>query len=392
MSPILLYTARILLGLAIFGTFTAAISLALALIGAVRFKTQKVPQISYLPPVSLLKPVHNSEKGLRENLTSYFNLDYPSFELIFCARSLTDPAILCAQEVAKDFPSVPVRFIASGEPLWANPKTFSMSLLVEAATHDVILISDSDVRVDRGYLQQVVQPLADPKVGLVTCIFRGKSAGGFPSTLIALNQTVEFSSGVLTANLLEGMTFGLGPTLLTRKSNVEQIGGLAKMGNLLADDFWLGNKIFHTGYSVALSNAIVDHMISCKNLASGIRHQISWAKNTRRTRPAGHLGTGLTFATPFGLIGLFAALTLGHPVLGVSLLLAACVNRWTQALLIGYFTVKDPAALKFFWLYPVCDLLGFCSWLASYGGATISYRGERYRIERDGTIIRISAK
>jgi len=171
MSPTLLLIGRVAFAVGCFGILTSGVSFLLALIGGLRFRSKPNDQGSYAPPVSILKPLHGKEMGLEENLESLFTLNHPEFELIFCARSLTDPGILCAQEVARRFPSIPARFFASGEPLWQNPKTFSMSLLVEAAKHEVILFSDSDVRVSPTYLHDILQPLADPHVGLVTCTF-----------------------------------------------------------------------------------------------------------------------------------------------------------------------------------------------------------------------------
>jgi ceramide glucosyltransferase len=391
MSPILPLIGRVAFALGFFGIVTSGVSFLLAIIGGLRFRSRRNDQGSYTPPVSILKPLHGKDSGLEENLETFFTLNYPEFELIFCARSLSDPGILCAREVAARFPSIPTRFLASGEPLWQNPKTFSMSLLVEAAQHEVILFSDSDVRVSPTYLHDILQPLADPNVGLVTCTFRGKP-GAATSVPTALTQTIEFSSGVLTANLIEDIKFGLGPTLLTRKALIDQIGGFKDMGDLLADDFWLGNRIAEKGYKVILSTAIVDHCINYGSFIGGLHHQISWAKNTRCSRPAGHLGTGLTYAMPFGLLAFLSGLAIGRPTLGFWLLFAALANRWLQALLIGFVIMRDKLSLTFFWLYPFCDLLGFYSWAASYFGREIIYRGERYRINPGGVLVRLGPR
>ncbi|WP_158943017.1 glycosyltransferase [Granulicella sp. S190] len=391
MSATLLLIGRAALIVGFLGTLTAGVSFLLAVIGGRYLLTHRNTSGSYAPPVSILKPLHGKEMGLEENLESFFTQNYPDFELIFCARSLSDPGMVCAQEIARRFPSISTRFIASGEPLWQNPKIFSMSLLLEAAKHEIILFSDSDVRVSPTYLHDILQPLADPAVGLVTCTFRGKPSAN-TSLLTALTQTVEFSSGVLTANLLEDIKFGLGPTLLTRKTAVEQIGGFKNMEDLLADDFWLGNRIAEKGYKVILSTAIVDHCINYGTILAGLHHQIDWMKNTRCSRPAGHLGTGLTYAMPFGILGCLAAFAIGRPTVGLWLLFAALVNRWLQALLIGFVVMRDRLSLVYFWLYPLCDLLGFYSWAASYFGREIIYRGERYRINPGGVLVRLEPR
>jgi ceramide glucosyltransferase len=391
LSPILSMIGKVLLLVGILGCLASTVSFLLAVIGGLLFRSRPNNHGNYVPPVSILKPLHGKEMGLKENLESFFSLNHPEFELIFCARSLSDPGMVCAQEVASRFPWIPARFLASGEPPWPNPKTFSMSLMVEAANHEIILFSDSDVRVGPSYLHDILQPMADTAVGLVTCTFRGKPEGS-SSLLTALTQTVEFSSGVLTANLLEDIKFGLGPTLLTRKALIDQIGGLKDMGDLLADDFWLGNRIAEKGYKVVLSTAIVDHCINYGSAVAGLRHQISWMKNTRCSRPAGHLGTGLTYAMPFGLLAFFAALAVGRPTLGICLLSATLINRWLQSLIIGFFVMRDRLSLSFFWLYPICDLLGFYSWAASYLGREITYRGERYRLSTGGVLVRVGPR
>jgi ceramide glucosyltransferase len=380
--------ARIAFALALFGTATSGISFLLALLGGVKFRKGTDGPTPYLPPVSILKPVHGMENQQRENLRSFFTQNYAEYEILFCARSLQDPAILCAQELAAEYPHIPVRFLASGFPVWTNPKVFSMNILATEAKHETIVFCDSDIRVDPNYVRQIVQPLADPKVGLVTCAFRGMPGANLASLLIALNQTVEFSSGVVTANFLEDIRFALGSTLLTTKSVLAKIGGLATIQDVYADDFSLGNAISDQGYRVVLSHYVVNHFIFYKTVAAGLHHQITWMKSTRRSRPAGHFGVCLTYCTPFGLLGLLTGLVTGHAAAGLTLLLIACLNRWLGALLIGYGVMRDRTSLRFFWLYPLIDLLGFYCWFISNFGDTFTYRGEPYRFRRDGRIVR----
>jgi len=384
------WLAKTLFGIAFFGTVTSGVSLLLALLGGLKFRAKTGRQSSFTPPISVLKPVHGAEKGQSQNLRSFFELDYPEFELIFCARTLSDPAILCAQELANEFPHIPTRFIASGEPLWTNPKVFSMSLLTEQAQNEIVCFCDSDIRVKPDYLRQIVQPLADPEVGLVTCAFRGKPAGNIPSLLTALIQTVEFSGGVLTANFLEDIKFALGSTLLTRKTVLNRIGGFEPMQDVYADDFSLGNRTANCGYKVILSTFVVDHFIYYRTLTAGMHHQIVWMKSTRRSRPAGHLGIVLTYAMPFGVLGLLAGFLTGHVELGCWIFLIACINRWIHAIGIGYGAMRDSIALKFFWLFPLCDLLDFYCWFVSNFGNIINYRGRKYRFIQDGRIAFVS--
>ena len=159
------------------------------------------------PPVSIIKPVCGLEPMLAENLASFFQQDYPTFELIFGARTPGDPAVAVVNDLRRRYPEVKARCVYSGDPIWPNPRVYSEHKMIEAAEHDIVVIGDSDVRVPRDYLRNIVAPLRDPRVGLVTCIYRGKPSGGAWSRLEAAGFSVELTSGVLVADLLEGMKF-----------------------------------------------------------------------------------------------------------------------------------------------------------------------------------------
>ena len=175
--------------------------------------------------------------------------------------------------------------------------------MTEVAAHNILVTSDSDVEVAPNYLRGVVPPLLDPYVGMLTCLYRGKNAGGFWSALDAIGMSVEMSAGVVTANLLEGMKFGLGPTIVVRKDALEKIGGYRVLGDYFSNDFAIGNFIEKAGYRVVLSNHVIDHVVPPMTFRRMWERQVRWAKGTRYSRPKGHVGTGLTFAMPYGILG-----------------------------------------------------------------------------------------
>lgn len=379
--------AKFFLALGFFGILTSTAYLGLVCMASFRFRRRSKVTEVFTPPVSLLKPLHGAEPGLREYLEGFFQLDYPDYEILFCARSKLDPGLKIARELSAKYPQVPVRFRTTGEPPWPNAKCYSLREMQAVAGHDILVITDSDVRVRPEYLREVVEPFRDEKTGLVTCLYRGVAAhGGFWARLEGLGMSVEMTSGVLVAEMLEGMRFALGPSMAVRKSCVDQIGGFEKLGHYLAEDFVLGNLVARNGHVVVLSNHVIDHCIVNTKLSKSLTHQWNWMKSTRFSRPRGHVGTGLTFGLPFGLIVLVAALFLGKPWLGVAALACTFIGRVVQSVLIGACVVRDREAIRLAWLYPLRDLMGFLLWLGSYTSRRVGWRGDLFELTRQGII------
>lgn len=375
------------------GILTSTTYLALVLVAALRFRRRPKAPSTFTPPVSLLKPLHGAEPGLREYLEGFFQLDYPDYEILFCARHESDPGLLIAKELSQKYPQVPVRLLTSGEPPWPNAKSYSLWKMKAIARHDILVIADSDVRVDPGYLRAVVEPFRDENTGLVTCIYRGVAAqGGFWARLEALGMSVEMTSGVLVAEMLEGMRFALGPSMAVRKRCVDQIGGFEKLGNYLADDFVLGNLVAQEGHTVVLSGYVIDHCIVNKKFTRSLAHQWNWMKSTRFSRPKGHLGTGLTFAVPFGLLVLAVAILLGRPWLGLAAFGWTFLTRVAHSVLVGGFVVNDREAIRLAFLYPLRDLLGSLLWMASYVSRRVGWRGELFELTSRGVVRPIPAE
>lgn len=374
------------LGVALVGGLSSAVFLGLALLGVLRFRTDvrkqfsSIPEEPHLPPVSVLKPVHGLEAQLRENIESFFRQDYPNYEILFAADEADDAALEVVREVSARYPHIRTRVLVTGTP-WPNPVVYSFHCLAEAAAHDILVTTDSDVEVAPRYLREIVPPLLDPKVGLVTCVYRGKNAAGFFSGLTAIGMSVEMTAGVLVANLLEGMKFGLGPTTVVRKDVLASIGGYAALKDYIAYDFAIGNLIAKAGYRVVLSGHIIDHVVNQKSFRRMWQNQLRWAQTTRYSRPKGHFGSGLIFSMPYGLLGFFAAGLLGHWGLGALLLGVSVANRLLEAWLVGWMVVRDPQIRRAPWLYPLRDLLGFMVWFASYLNLRYVWRDSRFELK-----------
>src|ERR1043166_3281839 len=311
--------AYFFLGLSLLGTLTSTIFLLLTIAGVVRFRSEAKElsgnriDDSEFPSVSVLKPVHGMEAQLRENIESFFSQDYPSYEILFAADEEDDPALSLVRELSARYPNIPCRILVTGKPPWPNPPAYCFYRMAEVSTREILVTRDSCVEVAPNYLREVVTPVLDKNVGMVTCLYRGKNAAGFWAGLTAIGMWVEMRAGVLVANLLEGMKFGLGPTIAVKRDALNKIGGYQATGDYFANDFVIGNLIAKAGYRVVLSEHVIDHVVSQKNFHKMWENQLRWAISTRYSRPKGHFGTGLIFAIPYGLIGLAAGLSFGMP-------------------------------------------------------------------------------
>jgi ceramide glucosyltransferase len=258
--------------------------------------------------------------------------------------------------------------------------------MIQASSSSFLVISDSDIVVAPDFLRHVVPPLLKPKTGLVTCLYHGIPAEDFWSTLEALGMSVELPSGVLVANMLEGMRFALGAVMAVRRDALEKIGGIGATADYYSDDFVLGNEVWKAGYHVELAQPGVGHVLMPRSWKDTIGDQLRWMKSTRYSRPLGHVGTGLTYAMPFGILGLISGIALGLPTIGYGLFFLAIANRIAQCIVVGGGVLGDRAAWKFWWLYPLRDLLGFFTWAASFTSRQFQWRGENYRFGRGGRI------
>jgi ceramide glucosyltransferase len=385
---------RSLICLAIGGLVSCTGFLVLITVAAIRFRRRvSMPATGKsLPPVTLLKPLCGLEPNLEKNLASFFNQDYPNFEIVFGTRNDADPALAIVKTLQAQFPNVPVKFVLSGDPQHANAKVCSLEKIYEHSSYDYLVISDSDVHVTPSYIREIVRPLLDESVGLVSCIYRGVPTGGLWSRLEALGMSIEMTSGVIVAEMLAGMTFALGPTMAIRREVLDAVGGMQTLEDYCADDYVLGHEVHRSGRTVFLSEHVIDHVVMNRSFKSSMLHQLRWMKSTRFSRPAGHFSSVLTFAMPFGILGALAAYLGDMPVLAGSLFGWALLNRIIMALVAGYGVVGDRRALRYCWLYPLRDLLGFGIWCGSYLGDTVDWRGEKFRVVRGGKMLSIGSK
>ena len=386
-----------LLLVASFGTIASTVFLGMVLVAARRFRRniakrrRDASALDKHPGVTMLKPIHGLEPRMEENLEGYFRLDYPNYEIVFGCRGPEDPALEVVARLRNRYPKVNVRIIFSGPPTWPNAKVYSLDKMIATSTNDYFVITDSDITIQSDFLDIVVPYLLQPEVGLVTCLYRGIPAGDFWSRLEALGMSVELPSGVVVAEMLEGMRFALGAVMAVKRSALEKIEGIRTTADYYSDDFVLGNRVADAGLNVVLENPGVGHVLTAQTFARTFKTQLRWMQSTRYSRPKGHFGTGLTFAMPYGILGAIAAAALHLYPAAISLLAWGYLNRVVQCYAVGWKLIGDPRAISGALLYPIRDLLGFAVWTASYlGGDTFQWRGELYRFTPGGRIVAAS--
>lgn len=381
----------VLLGLGVFGIVTSSVFAAMTFAATRQYLVardrRRVGSANFTPPVSILKPLHGSPAYLEECLEGYFQLDYPEYELLFCARRRDDAGLAVASRLAARYPHIPVTILHSGEPPWMNARCYSMSLMAATARHGLLVVTDADVPVPPQYLREMAAPFEDPKVGATTCVYRGHPIdGGFGEQLEGLGMSVEMTSGVLVAQMLEGIRFTLGPSTAVRKASLDRIGGFDRLASYAADDYMLGYLLAEAGETVLLSDHVIDHLILRCGFWKSLEHQLGWMRSTRFSRPKGHLGTVLTFAVPYGVLACAGAAMLHRPLLGLALLAFTVLVKIGQSIAVGGLVVCSPGAVRLSFLYPLRDLIGFFLWMGSYTGNRLRWHGRIFELETGGTM------
>jgi ceramide glucosyltransferase len=337
-------------------------------------------------PVSILKPLKGTDPKMYESLRSHCLQDVPEYELIFGVSDPADPAIGLIERLQVEFPHAAVRFMICTRNLGANIKVSNLAQMLLEAKYEHILVNDSDICVPPDYLRRVTAPLADPQVGLVTCLYRGVPSRTLGSRLESLGISTDFSAGVLAAGSLEcGIRFGLGSTLTFRRSDLKAIGGFEAVVDYLADDYEIGRRIAAEGLTVRLSDVVVETHLPAYTLRQFVDHQLRWGRTVRDSRPWGYLGLVLTFGVPWALLSLL----LSHGVLAAWALLVAVTGlRVAVAMLVGWSVLRDRQVLPLLPLLPLRDILALLVWIASLTGHTVVWRGDAFKLKH-GKLTRI---
>ncbi len=343
----------------------------------------------HLPPISILKPVKGVDPGIWENFCSHCDQDYPRFQLIFGVSDPADPAIAVIRKLQAKYPQLAIELVVCDRILGTNIKVSNLAQMLPAASHDLLLVNDSDIRVPADYLRRVIAPFAEANVGLVTCLYRGIAAPTLGSHLESMTISTDFVPGVLTARFLEkGLHFGLGSTLAFRRHDLEAIGGFEALQNYLADDYELGRRIAATGKRIELSPITVSTFLPPYTMRQFLQHQLRWSRTIRDARRWGYAGLLFTFGLPWALAALLAA---GGAAWAWALLGLTFCTRVAVGFAAAEVVLNDRQFLPNIFLLPIRDLLAPFIWTASFMGNRIHWRGDVFNL-KDGRLTLVPSK
>lgn len=351
-----------------------------------RSKDRSATNRNFTPPVSNLKPIRGLDPDAYENFASFCRQDYPDYELLFCVGDESDPAVPILEKLARDFPERRIRVLIGSGGTGSNDKVVKLARLAREAQHEVVVISDSDVRVRPDYLRTVVAPLSDPKVGAVTCFYVPIEDQTLTDSLQTIGMFSDFYVGILVARQLDGVKFALGPTIATTRTRLAEFGGYEAIENRPADDLLVGRLIADQGYEVTLLPYTILTVADYGSMRDLLHKRLRWIVVMRHLRPWGHLGLLLTQGLPWSLLA-FAI----HPsaAVAVGFFGTYLVLRFAMTCMVGIWGLKQDALWKKLVLIPVWDALAFGIWLTSFARNSIRWRNAEYYI-RDGTLVPVT--
>lgn len=330
------------------------------------------------PPVSVLKPLYGAEPGLYENLRSFAEQDYPETQLVFGVCSPSDEALPVARAVIRDRPDCDIALVIDPRVTGSNRKVANLENMLPSARHDILVLADSDIRVDPRYLAAITAPLQDRSNGIVTCLYKGASTGGLWSALGALHINFGFLPSALVAEAVGAGGGCFGATIALRRESLERIGGFARLRDELADDHRIGSAVRELGLATQLSPYLVENRVSEPSFASLWRHELRWARTVRAMAPLGFAGSVLTHTV---VIATLSAVVAGMGPTAVGFLAISCLLRWASAAAIARLLDLPTEKL---WLLPLRDALSFAVFLGSFCGRSVYWRDRFFRVEPSG--------
>jgi ceramide glucosyltransferase len=374
-------------------TVLAALALGAALastvywlyaLGAISgFRRRPRPLARTLPPVSVLKPLCGAHPGLYESLRSFCDQDYPDVQIVFGVRDPADPAIEVVQRLMHEFRARNLKLVVNERGVSINPKVANLVNLSESAEHEVLVVADSDIRVGPEYLRTIVAPLADPSVGLVTCLYRGGgNARGWGALGRLFIDDWFFPSALVSA--AGTMRHAFGATLAFRRAELEAIGGFDAVGAYLADDYMLGARIAARGGRVVLSPYLVETRVVEQSFRALFFHELRWSRTMRAVRPIGYFFAAVTYGFVWSALALALSGAAWPAVAGAAAHVAARLAVHVAARRALGTRETAPAA----WLLPVRDLLSLVLWAASFMGRTVRWGRHRFVVDALGRLAR----
>jgi len=344
------------------------------------FVPRKKPVLGTFPGVTILKPLHGDEPGLFENLATFFRQDYTgAVQIVFGVARADDPAISTVERLRATFPDAVIELVVDGRVAGSNPKVANLINMSPRIANDIVVLADSDIRVRSDYLSRIVSAL-ETSSSAATVPYYGIPMGGVWSQLGQMMIDSHFLPGVLVGARLKLSKPCLGSTIAFRRDALVAIGGFEAVADTLADDYEIGALLARNGYPVTVLPFTVGHACNETSFGELWRHELRWALTIRTIDPLGYAGWAVTHALPLALIALALGGGWGAGFLAFAAL--CCRGVLIFAIERGYGLPRHP-----YWLIPIRDLLSFAVFLAGFVARGVSWRGHRYKLQPEGTLI-----
>ena len=363
----------------------------LGIYSAEEFFARRRPPRSDVPRagISVLKPLKGLDVELYENLASLCRQSYQPLQILCGVVDEFDPAVDVVRRLQRDFPQIDLDLVADPRIYGANYKVSNLINMYRRAKHDLIVIADSDIRVESTYLDSINEAVRAPGVGLATCIYRAVNSGPLPSLIEALFINTDFTPLVMVARKVEKSTYAFGATIAIRREVLDEIGGFVPLANTLADDYQLGYRVAAKGHHLLLLDEVVDTVLAIGDWRRLFDHQLRWARTYRICRPGGYFASVVTHGTLWAVLNV-----LYHGFSPTACLISAAVlaTRYASAMTLCWRHLKTDTSWLAMALVPLKDLLFDGIWLLAFAGDTVVWGGTRFRVERDGTMTEIDGE
>jgi ceramide glucosyltransferase len=358
----------VLLGLA------ALAYLALALRSTRRFRERPQAVPGWHPSISVLKPVHGTAPYLYKCLRSFCEQDWHEYEIIFGAHSDGDPAIEVVQRLIAEFPLRNLRLIVDESLAGPNRKAANLANIYRHARHDIIILADSDVRVDRNCLAAMAAPFAQANVGTVACVYKGLPVQGSIASFGALHINDWMVPSVLVDVDLRGIDFVLGAMSAVRRQALDAIGGFQHLSQSLAEDFAMGRLVARKGWRVVFSPYACEVVVPERDLGGMLRREVRWQRSERACRPLDHLLSVVTYPLPLLLVLLLPQPTIiGLTIIGMEVAARIALHYQVRRSL----SITAPPQP---WLVPIRECVCFLAWATSLVGNKVSWANSTFSI------------
>ena len=337
-----------------------------------------------LPPITILKPLKGLDEGLYENLASLCEQDYGRFQIVFGVNDPSDPAVSVVRRLQAAYPRVDIELVVDARIYGTNYKISNLHNMYRFAKHEIIALADSDIRIGRHCLRRLVSRLRDPGVGLVTCPYRAVNKGALPTLIETLFINTDFFGMVMVARKVERARYAFGATIAMRREVLDEIGGFLPLVNHLADDYQLGNRVAVRGYELALSEEVVDTVISVGSWQRLLQHQLRWARTYRICRPGGYFGSIFTHGTLWALL---TVLCNRFSAASVAAAASVVALRYVAGAVLSWRDLRADTRWYELLLLAPKDLFISAIWFLAFVGDTVWWSGRHFRVLPNGEML-----